>query len=101
MSKRQHNSESFRFSNLTLQQLRMEDIYPSENGIIICSGKFQDQAVYVPYFYNVWRNGFADLIEGNIAYFRIMKEDKKLFPEIEKKKKVIKLKISANNVMEI
>ncbi|MFH1031069.1 MAG: hypothetical protein V1767_00660 [Chloroflexota bacterium] len=53
-------------------------------------GKFECEARYVPYYWGVFLEGFADEDDGKILSFNVSAEDKENFPEL-KRRKVIKL----------
>jgi hypothetical protein len=53
-------------------------------------GKFEGEARYVPYYWSVFLEGFADRDDGKILSFNVSAEDKESFPEL-KRRKVIKL----------
>jgi hypothetical protein len=53
-------------------------------------GKFEGEARYVPYYWSVFLEGFADRDDGKILSFNVSAEDKENFPEL-KRRKVIKL----------
>ena len=64
-----------------------EDItkeYKVENGIIISPGKFEGQALYAPYFWDILMNGGANYRDdGNDGIFETQEEDIDKFPELE------------------
>ncbi len=57
-----------------------------EHGRIRRPGKFEGEMLYVPYFWDVFLNGFADRDDGKVIGFDLTKEDKLLFPELKKKR---------------
>lgn len=67
-----------------------------EHGIIRNPGKFEGEPIYVPYFWGVYMDGGADEDEGGTLKFKITAEDRKAFPELGKKQKVIRLYESEN-----
>lgn len=68
----------------------IEKQYDIQNGIIRSPGKFEGEAIYVPYFWEIYLDGFADRDDGDILLFDVSAEDKKEFPEL-KKRHVVKL----------
>lgn len=69
----------------------IERDYAVQNGVIRSPGKFEGEAVYVPYFWDAYLNGFADGDDGRVLWFRITPEDRAEFPEIPKRKRTIRL----------
>lgn len=63
-----------------------------ENGIIVSPGKFEGEAIYMPYFFDLFLDGVYDLIldgdDGEIIKFKVCDEDKKEFPELNGVKSV-------------
>ena len=53
-------------------------------------GKFEGEARYVPHYWSLFLDGFADEDNGKVLKFCVSKEDKENFPEL-KRRKVIKL----------
>jgi hypothetical protein len=53
-------------------------------------GKFEGEARYVPYYWEIFLDGGADRDDGKILSFNVSAEDKENFPEL-KRRKVIKL----------
>lgn len=51
-------------------------------------GKFEGEAVYVPYFWDAFLNGFADRDNGTVLGFDVTAEDKAIFPELKHRKTV-------------
>jgi hypothetical protein len=49
-------------------------------------GKFEDEPVYTPYFYDVIMNGDGNYITKNIIQIPINEDDIKIFPELQGKK---------------
>jgi hypothetical protein len=58
--------------------------------IITIPGKFEGQATYIPYYWDIYLDGFADNDDGKIISFRVNAEDKLKFPCL-RYRKVIKL----------
>ena len=65
--------------------------YDVKNGVIMSPGKFEGESAYVPYFWDVALDGFADEdytdSTGAVYAFDISDEDKKFFPELKNWKK--------------
>lgn len=53
-------------------------------------GKFEGEARYVPFYWEVFLDGFADEDDGRVLKFVVSKEDKVSFPEL-KSRKVVRL----------
>jgi hypothetical protein len=51
-------------------------------------GQFENEMVYVPYFWNAYLNGFADDDDGTVLSFDVTQEDIKQFPELQDRKTV-------------
>ena len=68
----------------------IEDTYTVVDGIIRSPGKFEGEAVYVPYFWDAYLNGFVDEDDGNVLEFHVDHADMEQFPEL-KRGQVIKL----------
>ncbi len=62
-----------------------------QNGIIRSPGKFEGEMLYVPHFYEIWNDGFADTGNGTKASFKVTQEDREMFPEIPKRKRTVRL----------
>lgn len=69
----------------------IRDFQVDQHGRIRRPGKFEGEMLYVPYFYEAFLDGMSDFDEGEGGTFgfRITPEDRKLFPELGKKRKVI------------
>ena len=62
----------------------IEQEYDVVNGVIINSGKFENEPVYAPYFYSISLDGGADEVEADEAdIFYVTEEDIKEFPELK------------------
>jgi hypothetical protein len=46
-------------------------------------GKFEGEAAYVPYFWDLFLEGFAGADHGDVMKFRVQPEDRALFPELK------------------
>lgn len=51
-------------------------------------GKFEGEAPYVPYFWEVGMDGMADDDDGEILKFVVTEEDRQMFPELRGRKRV-------------
>lgn len=60
-------------------------------GRITDPGKFEGEMIYVPYFWGLGLEGFADHDDGKVFRFRITPEDRAAFPELPKRRRVIRL----------
>lgn len=71
----------------------IESQYTVRAGIITNPGKFEGEAVYVPYFWALTLEGAYDdelnhLDAGPVAVFDVTDEDRAEFPELAKARKV-------------
>ena len=66
----------------------IESTYTVEQGIIRSPGKFENQPVYVVYFWEIYLNGFADRDDGKIIGFDLTLDDKLIFPELKGRRTV-------------
>ena len=46
-------------------------------------GKFEGEQAYVPYYWDVYLNGFADDDDGDVLTFDVESDDLEVFPELE------------------
>jgi hypothetical protein len=60
--------------------------YIVRNGRISSPGKFEGEMVYVPYYWDIGMNGFADIDDGRVCKFQVTTEDKKEFPELKRRR---------------
>lgn len=70
---------------------RIERDYQIVNGVIRSPGRFEGEAIYVPYFWESYLDGMADYDDGRTLGFKIEAIDRQLFPEISKRKRTIRL----------
>lgn len=61
------------------------------HGIIRNPGKFEGEALYVPYFWDAYLAGMADRDNGTVIGFDITAEDRAMFPELPKRKRTVRL----------
>ena len=65
--------------------------YDVRNGRIVSPGKFEGEAIYVPHFWNVFLDGFADRDNGRVLGFDITAEDRAEFPELGRRRRTVRL----------
>ena len=51
-------------------------------------GKFEGCASYVPFYWDAYLNGCADDDDGKVLSFDVTEDDKVLFPELKRRKRV-------------
>ena len=56
--------------------------------IIADPGKFEGQCLYVPYYWRIYLNGFADRDDGQVLGFDVSADDKAKFPSLEHRRTV-------------
>jgi hypothetical protein len=56
------------------------------DGIIRSPGKFEGEMLYVPFYWDIALQGFANLDDGEVFGFNIEPEDVALFPELNDRK---------------
>ena len=71
---------------MTRQEI--EAIYKIVDGRIRSPGMFEGEMVYVPYFWDIFLNGYSDRDDGKILGFDISQEDKAVFPELKRRRTV-------------
>jgi hypothetical protein len=64
-------------------------------------GKFEGEAVYVPYFWEAFLNGMADRDDGRVLGFDVTAEDKVLFPELKGRRTVRLIETEQGFVCEV
>lgn len=74
---------------------------PIDKLIIFSPGKFEGEARYVPYYWEIYLNGFADADENSVLRFKVTKEGRKLFPELKKRRMVSLVEDNQGFVIEI
>ena len=57
--------------------------YEVEDGVIRSPGKFEGEAVYVPYLWEVYLNGGAAEDDGETITIDVEDDDRKEFPELD------------------
>lgn len=71
---------------MTRQEIELR--YKVENGIIRSPGQFEGEAIYVPHFWEIYLNGFADRDNGDVLGFDVTPVDKREFPELKRRRTV-------------
>ena len=71
-----------------MTRAEIELAYKVVNGRIVSPGKFEGEMIYVPHFWEIFLDGFADRDNGNVLGFDVSAEDKKEFPELRKRRTV-------------
>lgn len=66
----------------------IERDYVIENGRIQSPGKFEGEMLYVPFFWDIGMDGFADRDDGNVLGFDVSATDKTEFPELKGRRTV-------------
>ena len=64
-------------------------------------GKFEGEARYVPYYWDMYLNGWADDDDGEVLTFYPDDDDRKLFPELEHYTQVCLIEDSQGFVTEV
>jgi len=64
-------------------------------------GKFEQEASYVPYFWEVYLDGFADDDDGEILTFNVSQEDVAMFPELKDRETVKLVELDYGFVVEL
>jgi len=77
------------------------DNFTVENGIIRDPGQFQGQCRYVPYYWDLYMQGVADRDNGRILGFDISPKDRKIFPELKRRRTVKLIKDDQGFVCEV
>lgn len=71
-----------------MTRLEIERDYKIVDGRIRSPGRFEGELLYVPHFWDVAMNGFADRDDGRALGFDVTKEDKAEFPELKRRRTV-------------
>jgi len=64
-------------------------------------GKFQGEAIYVPYFWQQFLEGGADRDDGRVLGFDVNADDKAIFPELKRRKTVRIMETADGFVVEV
>jgi len=65
------------------RQLVLNTYDVDSHGRITNPGMFKGEGLYVPHFWEVYLDGFADRDDGKVLGFDVTAEDKAEFPELE------------------
>jgi hypothetical protein len=65
-----------------IQDLYTTQRYSDGSEYIRSPGKFEGEAIYIPYFWDLFLSGCADEDDGEIIRCEISDEDRKEFPEL-------------------
>ena len=65
------------------RQLVLNTYDVDHHGHITNPGMFKGEGLYVPHFWEVYLDGFADRDDGKVLGFDVTAEDKAEFPELE------------------
>lgn len=64
-------------------------------------GRFEGERRYVPYFWEQYLEGGADDDDGKVLTFRIIDEDRSLFPELKGRQTVRLCQMDTGFVLEV
>ena len=64
-------------------------------------GKFEGQAVYVPYFWDVFLDGCADRDDGRVLGFDVTAQHRAIFPELKRRRTVRLIETEQGFVCEV
>jgi len=84
-----------------MNRQQIEKDYNVVQGIIRSPGKFEGEAIYVPYFWDAFLNGGADRDNGSVLGFDLTPEDKLEFPELIGRRTVKLMERSDGFVVEV
>ncbi|HEX8838167.1 MAG TPA: hypothetical protein VF748_14595 [Candidatus Acidoferrum sp.] len=79
----------------------VESCYIVSSGRIMTPGKFELEALYVPYFWDEYLNGGADEDDGTVLTFYVTDEDRAEFPELAERAVVKLLETDSGFVIEV
>lgn len=65
---------------MTREEIELD--YDIEDGIIRSPGKFEGEPIYVPYFWQLGLEGFADDDDGDEFVFDLGPEELQMWPEL-------------------
>ena len=65
----------------------------NEYGIVERPGKFEGEMLYIPYFYGIYLDGWHNVLQDGSISIPIEKREKEMFPELGKRKKVVRFNI--------
>lgn len=69
--------------------------------IVSRPGKFEGEQPYVPYFWDVYLDGFADDDDGERLVFNVCDTDREMFPELGDREQVILVETDNGFVCEV
>lgn len=69
----------------------LKEFNVDKHGRIESPGIFEGEMLYVPYYWQIYLDGFADRDNGKILGFDISPDDRVEFPELGKRRKTVKL----------
>ena len=61
-------------------------------GLIVSPGKFEGEMLYVPHFWAVYLDGFAEDMGGGVLRVRVDADDRREFPELGENRRAIRFK---------
>ena len=64
------------------------ETFDTGSGWIRGPGKFEDCRIYVPYYWRIYLDGFADSDDGQVLTFKVTPEDREQFPMLKKRKRI-------------
>jgi hypothetical protein len=67
---------------MTRKQI-MQEYKVDAQGTILSPGQFENEPLYVPYFWDAYLNGMADDDDGTVLTFLVNDEDRAEFPELK------------------
>lgn len=76
-------------------------VYPENPSCIRGPGKFEGEALWVPYYREKGLEGFADRDDGQVWGFDVTPEDKRIFPELKRRRTVKLLETNSGFVCEV
>ena len=68
----------------------------NESGVITSPGKFEGEMLYMPHFWECYLNGESNTLQDGSLSVPIEKKEKEMFPELGKRKKVVRFNIDDN-----
>ncbi len=68
----------------------------NEDGVIESPGKFEGEMLYMPYFLDLSFMGWANTLQDGSFSIPIENKEREMFPELGKRKKVVRFNIDDN-----
>ncbi len=68
----------------------------NEDGVIQSPGKFEGEMLYMPHFWEAYLNGESNTLQDGSLSIPIEKREREMFPELGKRKKVVRFNIDEN-----